>query len=126
MEIVRAVYEEPPPVSRELLETHFDPEVEWFPADQSLLAGETYRGYEGIERFFEDLLSAWDEYLIEPEEFRSIGNEVVVVNKIRAHTREIEIDEMWSSLWTLRDRRIVRYRGFASPDGGLEAAGLRE
>ena len=36
---------------------------------------------------------------------------------------DLEVEEVWSSLFTLRDGRIVRVEGFASRDGALEAAG---
>jgi len=39
---------------------------------------------------------------------------------------ELEIDEIWSALFTMRDARIVRVQDFASRDGALEAAGLSE
>jgi hypothetical protein len=41
-----------------------DPEIEWLPASQSLLAGDRYHGHEGVRRFWTDLLSTWDEYLL--------------------------------------------------------------
>jgi hypothetical protein len=39
---------------------------------------------------------------------------------------ELEIDEVWSSLFTNRDARIVRVQSFATREGALEAAGLEE
>ena len=42
---------------------------------------------------------------------------------MKGRTRDLEVDEMWSSLSTIRDGRIVRVQGFASPEGALEAGG---
>jgi hypothetical protein len=46
--------------------------------------------------------------------------------RLSGRTNELEIDEMRSSLLTLRNGKIVRIEPFASKDDALEAAGLRE
>jgi ketosteroid isomerase-like protein len=103
-----------------------DPEVEWVAGPQSLLASEEYRGYDGVHRFWTQWLSAWDEYRLETEELIDAGDQVVAVLRLSGRTNELEIDEARSSLLTLREGRIVRIEPFASKDGALEAAGLRE
>jgi ketosteroid isomerase-like protein len=40
--------------------------------------------------------------------------------------RMSEIDEIWSSLFTLRDGKIIRFEGFIDRSGALEATELRE
>ena len=104
----------------------FDPEVEWVAAPHSLLASEEYRGYEGVRRFWTQFLSAWDAFGVEVEELIDGGDQVVAVMRLSGRTNELEVDEARSSLLTLRDGRIVRIEPFASKDGALEAAGLRE
>jgi ketosteroid isomerase-like protein len=102
-----------------------DPAIEWFPAPQSLLAGRSYRGHEDVRRFWEDLWATWEDYQVEPEEFRDFGDQVVVVNRIRARSaRGMEVDEVWSSLFTLREGKIIRFQGFADRSGALEAAAV--
>jgi ketosteroid isomerase-like protein len=98
-------------------------EVEWIPAQQSPLGGGSYRGYEGVRRFWTGFLSAWDEYTIEPVEFIDRGDQVAVVMRMTARTEGLQIDEVWSSLSTLRDGKIIRVQGFTSRDGALEASG---
>ena len=39
---------------------------------------------------------------------------------------DLEVDEVWSALYVLRDQRIVRVEAFTSREGALEAAGLQE
>jgi ketosteroid isomerase-like protein len=102
----------------------FDPGVEWVPIPQGVLAGRHYRGFEGIRRFWADFVAAWDEISVDPQEFRESGDRVVAQVRIRGRMRELEIDELWSSLYTFRGERIVRVQGFASPEGAVEAAGL--
>jgi uncharacterized protein len=104
----------------------FDPEVEWVAAPHSLLASEKYRGSDGIRRFWTQFLSAWDEYDVEVEELIDAGDQVVAVMRLSGRTNELEIDEMRSSLLTLRGGKIVRIEPFASNADALEAAGLSE
>ena len=102
-----------------------DPHVDFVPAAESLMAA-AYHGYDGVRRFRADLFSAWDEYALGDLEFVDADDQVVVVTRVRARTREIEIDQVWSVLITVRDGRITRFQGFTSRDGALEAVGLRE
>jgi hypothetical protein len=37
-------------------------------------------------------------------------------------TRGIELDELWSALFTLQAGKIVRFQGFAEPNGAFDAA----
>jgi ketosteroid isomerase-like protein len=105
------------------LRGYFDPEIEWVPVPQSILATRSYEGYEGVRRFWTDFLSAWDEYSVEPVEFVDCGDQVAVIMRMTARTHGVEIDELWSSLSTLRDGKVVRVQGFTSRDGALEASG---
>jgi hypothetical protein len=84
VEIVRRVYElRPGDLESGRGRDLFDPGIEWVPASQSLLAADTYHGHDGVRRFWRDLLSAWAEYLVEPEEFLDLGEQVAVVKRCR-------------------------------------------
>ena len=73
-------------------------------------------------RNWRDLLATFDEFLIDPLEFHEAGDQVVVIQRNVGRMRGMEVDEMSSVLFTLRDRRIARIDVFASRDGALEAA----
>jgi ketosteroid isomerase-like protein len=129
--IVRRVFEtigdsRPEDLRDDVLAELFDPEVEWVPVPQGLLAGASYEGYEGIRRFALDFFAAWDELRVEPLEFRDLGDQVAVQMRMRGRMHELELDEAWSGLYTLRSGRVMRVQGFASREGALEAAGLSE
>jgi ketosteroid isomerase-like protein len=104
----------------------FGTDIEWIPAKESPLATNEYHGYEGVRRFWAELLSIWDWYRAEPRDFLDAGDQVVEIMRLVGETHGVEIDEVWSALWTLRDARVVRVQGFASHDGALEAAGLSD
>ena len=106
------------------LRPFLDPGVEWVPVAHSLLAVESYRGFDGVRRFWGEFLSAWETYKVEPLSFHDAGDQVAVVVHIVGRTHELEVDETRSSLLTLRDGRIVFVQSFADPEGAREAAGL--
>jgi ketosteroid isomerase-like protein len=99
-----------------------DPEVEWLPVTDSVLAVDSYRGFEGVRRFWGEFVSAWESYRVEPLSFDDVGDQVAVVLHIVGRTHELEVDETRSSLLTVRDGRVVRVESFPDPDGAREAA----
>jgi ketosteroid isomerase-like protein len=108
----------------EALGPFLDPGIEWLPVAHSLLAVDSYRGFDGVRRFWGEFLSAWESYKVEPVSFCDAGDQVAVVVHIVGRTHELEVDETRSSLLTLRDGRVVRVQSFADPEGAREAAGL--
>ena len=66
----------------------------------SLLAVESYGGFEGVRRFWREFVSTWESYRVEPLRFDDIGDQVAVVVHIVGRTRELELDETRSSLLT--------------------------
>jgi ketosteroid isomerase-like protein len=108
----------------EALSRFLDPGIEWVPVAHSLLAVESYRGFDGVRRFWREFLSTWESYKVEPLSFYDAGDEVAVAVHIVGRTHELEVDETRSSLLTLRDGRVVRVQSFADPEGAREATGL--
>jgi ketosteroid isomerase-like protein len=108
----------------ETLSHYLDPGIEWVPVAHSLLAVESYRGFDGVRRFWGEFLSTWESYKVEPLSFSDAGDQVAVEVRIVGRTRELEVDETRSSLLTLRDGRVVCVQAFADPEGAREAAGL--
>jgi ketosteroid isomerase-like protein len=107
----------------EALGAVLDPEIEWVPVPDSLLAVDRYRGFDGTRRFWGEFLSAWEEYRVEPVEFYDTGDQVAVVVHIVGRTHELEVDQTRSSLLSIRNGRIIRVEAFADPEGAREAAG---
>ena len=108
----------------EALSPFLDPQVEWLPVPDSLLADDSYRGFEGVRRFWGEFVSAWDSYRVEPLRFDDAGDQVAIVVHIVGRTHELAVDDTRSSLLTVRDGRVVRVESFAHAEGAREAAGL--
>jgi ketosteroid isomerase-like protein len=109
----------------EILSRFLDPRIEWLPVTHSLLAADSYRGFEGVRRFWVEFVSNWESYRVEPLRFDDAGDQVAVVVHIVGRTHELEVDETRSSLFTVRDGRVVRVQSFSDPEGARDAAGLR-
>jgi ketosteroid isomerase-like protein len=108
----------------EALSRFLDPRIEWLPVPDSVLAADSYRGFEGVRRFWSEFVSTWESYRVEPLRFDDTGDQVAVVVHIVGRTHDLEVDDTRSSLLTVRDGRVVRVQSFADAEGAREAAGL--
>jgi ketosteroid isomerase-like protein len=122
---LRSIQEFEQRMSDDALGRFLDPEIEWVPVTESLLAVDSYRGFDGVRRFWGEFLSAWERYRVETPRFDDAGDQVAVVVHIVGRTHELEVDETQSSLLTVRDGGVVRVQSFADPDAARQAAGCR-
>ena len=51
---------------------------------------------------------------------------MVLIRETGRSTSGVDMDERHGELYTVRDGRIVRRKGFSDPNEALAAAGLRE
>jgi ketosteroid isomerase-like protein len=87
--------------------------------------GTTFRGPDGLRRFFEEWLESWEEYRSEPLELTQSGNEILV------HARQtgkgklsgIEIDQDLFVVLRVRDGKFVEYRLYTKREGALASMG---
>jgi ketosteroid isomerase-like protein len=84
---------------------------------------DTYRGPEGVRRYFDSFYEAMDEVRFEPGEFREAGECVIAPSTLTARGRAtgIEAKQEVVLVWTLRDERVIRIDVFATLDEALEA-----
>src|ERR671925_1195745 len=111
-------------LSDDALRRFLDPGIEWVRMSHSLLAVESYRGFDGVRRFWGQFLSSWESYRVELLRVDDAGDRVAVVVRIVGRANELELEETQSSLLTVRSGRVVRVQAFAHPEGAREAAGL--
>jgi ketosteroid isomerase-like protein len=105
-----------------------DPEVELQSAIIGGAEGNTYRGHDGLREWMAETDASFQDLRLEPEEFRDLGDDVLLIGRLHARGREsgVEIESAIAWLTTFRGGRIVRARGYLDPKEALEAAGLRE
>ncbi len=105
------------------------PEVEWSSAIQRQVEGaETvYRGQAGLGRFWDEYHDLWN-FHIEVSETRDLGDSVLALARIRAKgmTSGVEVERSIGYVFQIEDGLFRRGRAYLSPEGALEAAGLKE
>lgn len=107
---------------------YLDPEIELRSAIVGGAEGNTYRGHEGVRKWMAESDAAWAELRLEAEEFRDLGDDVLIIGRLRAKGREsgAEVESPIAWLFTVRRGRIVHSTGYLDPREALRAAGLSE
>ena len=92
-----------------------------------LVNPETYRGHEGIRRFYREVSEVWEDFRWEPLRFFGAADKVVVL--LHSHGRGrgsgLEMARDAAMVWTVREDRAVSVRFYVDQAAALEAVGLR-
>jgi ketosteroid isomerase-like protein len=85
---------------------------------------DTYRGPEGIRRYFESFYEVMDRVSFEPDDFIAVGERVVVPVTLRARGRTtgIETSQKVVQVWELKDEQAYRIEIYATLEEAMEAA----
>jgi ketosteroid isomerase-like protein len=88
----------------------------------------TYRGTDGIRRFYEGVEEAWETYRWDVEDTRIAGDSVVAMLHCEGRSREggPGVDWRVAWLWQFRGSTPVSLRFYRDRQKALEAAGLSE
>src|SRR3954447_18631792 len=100
------------------------PDFAWSPS-MVAVEGETYRGRDGIERYFGSLHSSWERFHILRGEFRDFGELVVMLGRLegRGKGSGVPVDSSLGMVFDFRDGTISRIRGYLDHAEALRAAG---
>jgi ketosteroid isomerase-like protein len=103
-------------------------DFEWYPAIARAIDGAGYRGREGVERFAADTSENWEELQTTAEEFRDLGDRVLVLGRLQGRGKGsgAPVDQPYVGIFDFRGDRIWRYRVYLDHAEGLLAAGLSE
>ena len=107
-----------------------------FPTDELLhpdfqvisrLQSEPFRGREGLRQWMEEIDQQFREWELVGDEWRDIGDRVVVLGQVRLRGEEGgAFGQPGGWLFEFKDGKLFRLRPFVRPEEALEAAGLRE
>ncbi|HEX2231790.1 MAG TPA: nuclear transport factor 2 family protein [Thermoleophilaceae bacterium] len=108
-----------------------DADIEWHPAIEPGLEGKaaTYSGHDGARKIWsQDRGEAWERLKNRPQEFRDLGETVLVLGHIDVTARAtgIEFSQEVGEVFDFRAGKIVRIRDFLTHAEALEAVGLQE
>ena len=104
------------------------PDLEWWPALVRAVEGGSYRGRAGVEQFLAETAETWEELQNVPEEFRDLGDCVVLLGRMvgRGRGSGVRVDMPIANILDFRGGRIWRSRVFYDRAEGLKAVGLEE
>ena len=93
------------------------------------MEGRRYLGHDGIRRWFEqEIWSSWEWFQTIPEDFRLVGDRLLVYGRWRARGKESGIDLEIPATWVVKvtDGKIAGWQTFTDRDEALRSLGLDE
>jgi ketosteroid isomerase-like protein len=128
VEIVRRGYTALAEQGVEAVLAFTDPQFESTTPPSLASEPDTYRGHEGVRRFWGSFDDAMEGVYMEGTEFTAVGDKVLVDTKLhaRGRTTGIETEQRAFLVWTLRDGLVTGVETFAGREQALEAARLQE
>ena len=103
-------------------------DFEWFPALGMAVEGDSFRGREGVEAYFEALHATWEEVRLVAEEVRDLGEIVVWLGRIEGRGRGsgVVVEAPMGAVLDFRGEKAWRARSYLDHGEALRAAGLTE
>ena len=122
VEFVRRGFEALSEGGVEALLPFIHPEFEVTTPPQFAAEPDTYRGHDGVRRYFDSFYDAMDEVRFEPSDFRDAQGRVIVPTKLiaRGRTTGIETQQDVVLVWALRDGLAIRVEVYATVESALE------
>jgi ketosteroid isomerase-like protein len=89
---------------------------------------DTYRGHEGIRRYFKLFDDAMEDVRFEAERMWEAGDAVVALVRLTARGKQtgIAVEQRSAQVWTIRDGRALRAQTFPELAEAFSAAGIEE
>jgi ketosteroid isomerase-like protein len=88
---------------------------------------DTYRGHDGVRRYFETFAEAFEDIRFEPEQFWDPGGELLVASvrmTAKGKQTSIPVEQRNAQVWRIKDGRLRSVMTYASLSDALEDAGL--
>jgi ketosteroid isomerase-like protein len=84
---------------------------------------DTYRGHDGVRRWFDSFYEVMDRIRWDAREFREVGDRVVVEFTLRARgkTTGLDFGQDAVMVWELRDGRAIRLSLYSTVEQALSA-----
>jgi ketosteroid isomerase-like protein len=128
VEVVRAVFDAQRRRDWQAFPDLYDPEIEW--DDVSGLWGDwgTRRGFEAVRDAWMTWFEAFEDVDFDIESTLDANDDVVTSIRIGGRGREsgLLVHQQISAVWTLRNGKVTRVRGYRDRAEALEAVGLSE
>ena len=124
LELARAGFEARNRSDFDALEGMVTADFEFIPAIAAGVEGGSIRGRDEVRKFFETLDETWESFNVDGDEFREVGNQVLVLGRVRAKGRGsgLELDQPMTNVMWFRDGKIARMQSFLDHDAAIAAA----
>lgn len=86
--------------------------------------GRQHHGPQAIEEISQVIKARWDEFRLEPLEFYSEGDRVLVLGTLVTKGHEEGLASTVGQIWTLKDGKVTSVEGFLDSEEAIRAAGL--
>jgi uncharacterized protein len=130
VELVRRIWDAADRRDTQAVLSLYDPEVELDVSGFPVVAtnANLYRGHEGLRRLFGEWQEIWSDADSDLVELIDAGDRVVSVYNYRGRGRAsgVAVEEVFATVWTIRNDKAVRVEWFTGRAEALAAAGLRE
>ena len=103
-------------------------DFKWFPAMPGIVAGDSFNGREGVEQYFAGLAETWVEYRASVEEFRDLGDSVLILGQLEGRGRGsgAAVAAPQATVFEFRGGEISVIRTYLDHADALKAVGLSE
>jgi ketosteroid isomerase-like protein len=127
VQLVKLGYESWNRGDRQWVLDHMSPDVEWITPPEDPDPG-TYRGYEGVERFWAQWRAAVGQLQFTPEEMIDAGEHVVVFARRsgRGEHSGLDVSDHVAQVFTFEGEKCVRVREFYDRGEALRSIGAED
>jgi ketosteroid isomerase-like protein len=103
-------------------------QCEVFTFTSGVVEAEPFRGHAGIAKWMAHESEPWEEWRVEPAEFREVGDRVLVRALVTARGQgsSVELTADAGMVFEFREEWIMRVSSYLNWHDALEAVGLRE
>jgi ketosteroid isomerase-like protein len=112
--------------AQEFLRARLAPDFEYIP-HMAQIEGKVYKGPEALATWVSDMLEAFEEVRPEAEEFRDLGEHVMVNGRttLRGKGSGVPTEFKWVQLYAFRDRLMTSCHIYPDEQSALAALGLQ-
>ena len=100
------------------------PDARWEPSGKFIGSGKTYRGRDGVERFWDAFREPWEDISLEPLDFSEVDDaRLLTRTRFRGtgRTSGVVTETELFVVWTVDEGMVSGYRSFAEREQAIEA-----
>jgi ketosteroid isomerase-like protein len=98
-------------------------DLQWHPAIAGGVERQAFRGHGGVHEMFDQMDEVWEEFILEPNEIRDLGDGYLLLMQVRLKGKTgVELEHSMDAVIELRDGKMAKGRSYLNRDEALAAA----